>query len=180
MTVQKTRKISIFKLILALLAIIIIVALLVLAYLFLTQKLINIGSSNMAPTLHRGSVVTFLPYAAFSYQPERWDMVLYKARGGETSVGRIVGMPQETIQLIDGELYINETIQPLPSELTQAGIRYLAADEFRTKKEGKIVTHKTGPDEYFILGDNTAASFDSRYVGPVPRESIISSVAKLY
>lgn len=126
MTVQKTRKISIFKLILALLAIIIIVALLVLAYLFLTPKLINIGSSNMAPTLHRGSVVTFLPYAAFSYQPERWDMVLYKARSGEASVGRIVGMPQETIQLIDGELYINETIQPLPSELTQAGIRYLA------------------------------------------------------
>ncbi len=180
MTVQKIRKISSFKLILALLAIIIIVVLLVLAYLFLTPKLINIGSTNMEPTLHKGSTVTFLPYAAFSYQPERWDVVLYQNKGGDNSIGRVVGMPQETIQLIDGELYIHDAIQPIPTELAQAGIRYRAADEFRTKKEGKIVTHKTGPDEYFILGDNTAASFDSRYLGPVPRKSIISSVKKLY
>ncbi|WP_299201057.1 signal peptidase I [uncultured Amphritea sp.] len=177
---QKIRKISTFKLILALLAIIIIAVLLVLAYLFLTPKLINIGSTNMEPTLHKGSTVTFLPYAAFSYQPERWDVVLYQNKGGDNSIGRVVGMPQETIQLIDGELYINEDIHPLPAKLTQAGIRYRAADEFRQKKDGKKVTHQTGHDEYFILGDNTAASFDSRYQGAVPRDSIISSVMKLY
>lgn len=177
---QKTNEKSTFKGILILLTITVIIMIVILAYIFLTPKIINIGSSNMEPTLHRGTVVTFLPYAAFSYQPERWDVVLYKNRGGGALVGRIVGIPQENIQLIDGELYINDAIQPLPAKLTQAGIRYRAADEFRKKKEGKIVTHQTGPDEYFILGDNTAASFDSRYFGPVPREFIISSVLKLY
>ncbi|MEK7599307.1 MAG: signal peptidase I [Patescibacteria group bacterium] len=32
---------------------------------------------------------------------------------------------------------------------------------------------KLGPDEYFVVGDNTKSSLDSRYWGPLPRKNII-------
>ena len=35
-------------------------------------------------------------------------------------------------------------------------------------------------DEYFVLGDNTVNSKDSRYWGPVPRDNIIGRVVKIY
>jgi signal peptidase I len=37
-----------------------------------------------------------------------------------------------------------------------------------------------GPDEYFVLGDNSSASLDSRHFGPIRRDSIIGRVNWIY
>ena len=39
---------------------------------------------------------------------------------------------------------------------------------------------KLGEDEYLVLGDNSRRSLDGRYFGPIPRESIIGKVIKIY
>lgn len=81
----------------------------------------------------------------------------------EYYVKRIIGLPGETIQIkgddiyIDGEI-IEEDYGKMP--ITNGGI----AEEPLT----------LGDDEYFVMGDNRAVSFDSRFdeIGPVKKEKI--------
>lgn len=76
-------------------------------------------------------------------------------------IKRIIGLPGETVEIRDGEIYINgenlkEDYGSTPTDY--AGIA-----------EEPVVL---GEDEYFVLGDNRAGSKDSRDIGPVKRENI--------
>lgn len=91
---------------------------------------------------------------------------MFRPNGNENahaSIKRIVGLPGETIQLKDNAVYINgeklkEDFQT--TEIRDAGI---AGEEL-----------VLGGDEYFVLGDNRAASEDSREadIGTVKRSEI--------
>jgi len=37
-----------------------------------------------------------------------------------------------------------------------------------------------GEDEYFLLGDNSANSYDSRYWGPLPGKNIVGKLTRIY
>lgn len=75
---------------------------------------------------------------------------------------RIVGLPGETVEIIDDVVYING--QPLDEPY-----KY-------TEGEGLIGTTwpaiTLGEDEYFVMGDNRRASVDSRSLGPVKAKYI--------
>jgi signal peptidase I len=45
--------------------------------------------------------------------------------------------------------------------------------------EGIALPITLGPDEYFVLGDNSAESTDSRHFGPVSREAIQGKVMRI-
>ncbi|MGH1429484.1 MAG: signal peptidase I [Neptuniibacter sp.] len=116
---------------------------------------------------------------ALSYEPERWHMVLYKTVHGSHYIGRIVGLPNEEIQLHKGLVLINKKEVGLPEKLRNLGITYRDNHEFhKEKKEGLIVTHLMGENEYFVLGDNSAFSYDSRTFGGVKLVDIVSEVQK--
>ena len=102
---------------------------------------------------------------SLSYQsPARGDIVAFrKEENGHFSVKRIVGLPGETVQITDGTVLIDG------EELTNQ--IYVSNIEYAGEAEQPV---ELGEDEYFVIGDNHAASDDSRLpgIGAVTRDEI--------
>jgi signal peptidase I len=101
-------------------------------------------------------------------KPHRFDIVVFPV--GETKdvfyIKRIIGLPGETVQIIDGKIYINDEL--LKEDF---GKEVISID-----KEGRATWPiELGDDEYFVLGDNRNHSMDSRdpEVGNITKSAII-------
>lgn len=125
-----------------------------------------VSGSSMENTLSDGDnlIVDKITYR-FS-DPKRYDIIVFPFRYEEKVyyIKRIIGLPGETVQIVDGNIYINGEI--LYESYGREVIRYagLAAEEITL-----------GEDEYFVLGDNRNDSTDSRdpNVGVIHRDEII-------
>jgi len=129
-----------------------------------------IGDS-MSPTLNSGQYVLINRVSYVISTPKRDDVIAFLPNGNANShyyIKRIVAMPGETVQIIDGVLYINgqeqEDEDDLYDKMEDAGIA-----------ENEI---KLGSNEYFVLGDNRNSSEDSRSanVGVVSGDTIAGKV----
>lgn len=123
-----------------------------------------IGTS-MTPTLADGDQLIVEKVSYYFSEPKRYDIIVfpYLEEPDKHYIKRIIGLPGETVQIIDGYVYINGELldEHYGNEvMNNAGI---ASDP--------IVL---GEDEYFVLGDNRNNSEDSRYaaVGNIKRSDI--------
>lgn len=127
---------------------------------FVIERAIVDGNS-MADTFHDGEVLLSRKFNINEQSLKRFDVVNIKLQGGKNIIKRVIGLPGETIQIVDGYVYING--EPLEGDygerIVDAGI---AADSILL-----------GTDEFFVLGDNRNNSRDSRSIGPVKLEQII-------
>ena len=176
-----------------------------------------IPSSTMEPTLLVGDRIFVSKYTYgyskhsfpfspnfsskrfFSKEPERGDLVVFKTPADNRTdyIKRLIGMPGDTIQFIDGNLLINENrivrnkvessvtircgkfiletnsfIETLPN-----GVKYLAV----YKKRGTLQNTKkfiVPSNHYFLLGDNRDCSKDSRYLDSVGYVNNLNLVGK--
>lgn len=124
-----------------------------------------VPSESMVPTLlvgERGLVNKFI--YRFT-EPERGDIVVFRARkadGGEVNlVKRVLGLPGDEVAVRNGVLFLNGVPQKE---------RYLNRDP---ADESSFGPTRVPPGYVFVMGDNRARSFDSRFFGPVPEESIV-------
>lgn len=95
------------------------------------------------------------------HAPERGDIVVLHPRqhSERDLVKRIIGLPGETIEIVDGTVYINgrELVEP-----------YIIGPWM-----GNYPRTVLQPDYYFVMGDNRNASADSRAFGPVDEDDIV-------
>lgn len=126
----------------------------------------TVNGVSMYPTLNDGDslIVDKITYR-FS-NPKRFDVVVFpfQYQEGTYYIKRVVGLPGETVQIVEGVVYING--QPLEEEHGWGMI----------EKAGLASEPVTlGEDEYFVLGDNRNNSSDSREpsVGNVRKNNII-------
>lgn len=124
---------------------------------------------SMEPGLENGQKVLINRYAYLLTSPKEGDVVAFLPNGNENShyyVKRVVACPGDTVQIIDGRLYVNElqVDEEAYDKMATAGIA-----------ENPIIL---GSDEYFVLGDNRNNSEDSRSanIGPIKGKDIIGKV----
>ena len=111
--------------------------------------------------------------------PERWDatVVIFANEPDFKSVKRLVGLPGERVAIREGAVWVNgERLKPPPR---LGPIRYEAYQVWPAE-DPRTFEVTLGPDEYFVLGDNTNRSLDSRMRGPVKRDQIIGVADLIY
>jgi signal peptidase I len=123
-----------------------------------------------------GAKVPFTNYRLNALRaPKRGDVVvfIYPEDRKKNFIKRLVGLPGETVELKGGSIYIND----LPAqEPIFNQIYYYNRGEFGSEGQ-KIVVPK---DSYFVLGDNSASSKDSRYWGFVPKDDLLGQAMIIY
>ncbi|MEX2217683.1 MAG: signal peptidase I [Phycisphaerales bacterium] len=126
-------------------------------------KSFRVPTAGMAPTINAGE--RFLVDRLST--PRRWDPIVFEAPAdpGVLYIQRLVGLPGETIEIVGGEVTVNGRVVPRPRDL--AWIAYGGQPLHDLPCRGGTGSPITlGPDEHYVLGDNTTASMDSRYWPP--------------
>lgn len=146
--------------------ILVIVGLTYLIITYVGQRTRVMGSS-METTLSDGDNLIVDKISYRFTDPKRYDIIVFPYKYEENTyyIKRIIGMPGETIQIIDGYVYIN-------GELLTSDIYGAEVMETGDLANDPITL---GEDEYFVLGDNRNHSADSRdpSVGVLKREDLM-------
>ena len=176
-----------------------------------------IPSSSMEPTLLVGDRIFVSKYAYgyskhsfpfspnfstsrfFSKSPKRGDLVVFKTPADNRTdyIKRLIGMPGDTIQFINGDLFINEkkiVREKMPTkEKIRCGSFIIETNSFIEtlpngvkhlvvyKKKGSLQNSKkfeVPSNHYFLLGDNRDCSKDSRYLNSVGYVNILNLVGE--
>ncbi len=126
----------------------------------------HVSGESMENTLDDGDqlIVDKLTYRF--HDPERFDIIVFPFRYKENTyyIKRIIGLPGETVQILDGAIYINGAV------LEESYGREVMLDAGTAAEPITL-----GDDEYFVLGDNRNYSSDSRdpSVGVIHRKEIV-------
>ena len=122
----------------------------------------DVVGDSMMPTYYDGDVILLDKMIT----PKRGSLIVVKTER-ETIIKRLIGMPGDIIQIIDGLVYIN-------GEYYKEDYIYKNDTEY----SGGIADEplELGGDEYFIMGDNRQVSYDSRFMGAIKRDQIIGVV----
>lgn len=145
-----------------------VVVLLALAIrLFIVQPFIVEGQS-MQPTFENSDYLITEKVSYTLRAPQRGEIVIFHPPDNSSVnyIKRIVGLPGDRVEIKDGSIYINSQKIDEP---------YLTSNE-QTKTVAKDLDIKLKEDEYFVLGDNRNHSRDSREIGPVPKQNIVSKI----
>ena len=122
-----------------------------------------VNGASMEPNFHDGQYVLVDRLSYYLREPKRGESVILKFPGDPEKVRyikRIVGMPGETIEIVNSTVLINGRV------LSESYI----PSEFRTLPDLK---RKLDAEEYFLMGDNRENSNDSRVFGPVERRFFV-------
>lgn len=127
----------------------------------------TVAGNSMESTLKEGNKVIVNKIAYRFSKPKRFDVIVFKQSGKEHSyynIKRVIGLPGETVQIMNGMVYINGN--PIKEKIN--------VDEI--KNPGLASEPITLEDkEYFVLGDNRNQSEDSRFanIGNVVYDDIV-------
>lgn len=130
-------------------------------------QLYFVSGDSMAPTYTSGQPVLIQKWGLPDCLNREDVVIIHREDLHRDIVKRIVALPGDTVQIIDGILYVNAVPEENPYHLPAM------------KDAGNAASPITlGDGEYFVLGDNRNASTDSRFdeVGIISSDSIKGKV----
>jgi signal peptidase I len=142
----------------------------------------HVPTGAMTPAVSAGDHVIMEGFTFLSNPPRRGDIVVYKTDGipslppGQFYVKRVVGEPNDRVFISGEKIFINEKEVSLSNTLGR--IAYVSPRHVPIPDVQTNIT--IPPDHYFVVGDNSTNSFDSRYWGTLPRKNIIGRVSYCY
>lgn len=128
--------------------------------------------SNAREVIEKEDIDFSNPVAKYDNEPTSlWGKFVYNVLeiGKESYIKRVIGLPNEHVEIKNGKVYIDE--KPLPEDYLQEG----------------VITEAVTSDDYYLdivvpencvfaMGDNRRQSTDCRKFGCIPLEKIESKV----
>ena len=147
----------------------------------------KIPTGSMRMTLLAGDIILVnkfiygakIPFTKYRlpkvHLPKRGDVVvfIFPEDPKKDFIKRMVGLPGDMVEIKNGTIYVND--QPLVDCGFSQRYYYNRGD---FAQEGRRIT--VPANNYFVLGDNSASSQDSRYGGFVPEKNILGEAMVIY
>jgi signal peptidase I len=161
----------------------------------------RIPAESMLPTLTSEDRILADTRYYRSHTPRRGDLIIFKFpyQDHPPYIKRVIGVPGDRIKIVDQQVYLNGQKQnepfarddpaapydpllynfPPPSidDLPSSMQPEWAEQIFSYVQKGELVVP---PNKYFTMGDNREHSWDSRYWGPVARDTIFGKALYIY
>jgi signal peptidase I len=128
---------------------------------------IRVDGSSMEPTLHSGAYVLVNKLSYRLGQPAYGDIIVfyYPRDPGQEYIKRVIGLPGDQVEVVDGEVYVNDRLLDEP---------YISAAPIYPGSW-------TVPDDaLFVFGDNRNNSSDSHTWGPLPISYVVGKAVLVY
>lgn len=138
-----------------------------------------IPSPSMEPTLKVSDRIIVDKITLRWHPLERGELVVFhpplENRRGERWIKRVIGLPGETIEILNGTVYIDG--QPLEEEYVSHPASYSVPLAVLDLDDPATAQNEA---EYFLLGDNRRNSRDSHVWGSCPASNIIGRAVFRY
>lgn len=136
----------------------------------------KIPSGSMRDTLIEGDRLLVNKFIYAFKEPERGDIMVFKYPEDPKKdfIKRLIAKGGETVEIRGGNVYIDGKIVEEPLSIRK--------NNYYNKKPYGTKGKKTKVPEgyYYVLGDNSASSRDSRYWGFVPHQNLVGKAFFLY
>ncbi len=134
---------------------VVIILIVVLIRIFIATP-ISVDGPSMNDTLHDKELLIL---KKFDKTYERNEVLIFK-RGNNRLIKRLLALPGEKIKCVSGIIYVNN------EEIDDSHAKGKNADF------SEVIL---ADDEYFVVGDNRENSYDSRFFGPIKKDSILGT-----
>ncbi|MCM8765429.1 MAG: signal peptidase I [Candidatus Omnitrophica bacterium] len=136
----------------------------------------KIPTGSMEPTLKPRDRILVNKFIYRFKEPERGDVIVfrYPLDTRRDFIKRLIAKPGETVKIENGYIYIDG--KKIDSHPVIKQIYYYNRGSLGNSPEGT----KVPENSFFVLGDNSAFSQDSRYWGFVPRKYILGKAILIY
>ncbi len=136
-----------------------------------------IPTGSMLNTIQEGDRVFASKIEYTLHDPERYDIAIFRYPDNENEyfVKRVIGLPGETVNIRNGEVYVTDK-----DGNTEKLRDDFVSPENKDRYNGTFIVPE---DSYFVMGDNRASSVDSRYWNTthyVSRDKFIGKVKLRY
>lgn len=154
--------------------IVVVLALLVMVYLFIMSPQ-EINGASMEPNFHNGEFILTNKILYKFRPPRRGEVIIFKSPANKEVdyIKRIIGLPGDNVCLRSNSFYVNDqkVEEPYLAPNTPIfGASYLAENQCTV----------VPPGSYFVAGDNRPHSSDSREFGPIAENDFIGTAIFRY
>lgn len=135
----------------------------------------KIPSGSMRPTLREGDRLLVNKFIYRFKEPQRGDIIVFRFPDNPKKdfIKRLIAKSGEEVKIREGNVYINGN---LAAEPYVKDIRYCNSGSLEDENSSYIVPENS----YFVLGDNSANSRDSRFWGSVPEKNVLGKAFVIY
>jgi len=136
----------------------------------------KIPTGSMRPTLIEGDRILVSKFIYRFTEPKRGEVIVFKSPEDRKKdfIKRLAGLPGEKVQILNGSILINGNT-PAEDAILKRQYYYNRGD---FGAEGQSVT--VPDDAYYVLGDNSISSRDSRYWGFMPKRYLLGKAFLIY